>query len=70
MKKSEILAQSPRHILVYDEDWDYIETHFGRDSPAKLGAGKAIRGIVHSFVRRLKAKAEDARNVAESRPDV
>lgn len=56
MSKRSEKPQTPRHILVYDEDWEYLKAAYDRNTGAKpLGTSVAIRAIIHSFVRRLKA---------------
>lgn len=44
--------QSRRHIWVFDEDWAYLEKHFGE----ALGVGPSIRQIVRLYVNQLRAK--------------
>jgi hypothetical protein len=60
MRKKNLIPQSRRHILVYDEDWEFIEENYGKDSDSKIGTGKAIRSIIHSYVKALKEKANNA----------
>lgn len=62
MSKKSLLPQSPRHILVYDEDWQYLLDEYGPYSASKLGVSPAIRSIVHYYVKRLRAKTEEALN--------
>lgn len=57
MTKALHLPSRPRHIRIWDEDWAFLEQHFGRTSARPIGATKAIRSIVHSFVERIKANA-------------
>lgn len=56
IKRSELPA-SPRHVLIYDEDWDFLVEHFGAGG-SKLGTSNALRAIIHSSVQHLKAKIE------------
>ena len=58
MSKRAIRPQSRRHILVYDEDWKWLETAFGASSPGRLGVGPIIRQIVHLYVGRLRSKTQ------------
>lgn len=48
----------PRHVRIWDEDWEFLEMHFGRNSRRPIGSTKAIRSIVHSWIERLKAAAD------------
>jgi len=58
MSKKTRLPSRPRHIRVYDEDWDFLENYYGRNSSQPIGTTKAIRGIVHAFVTRMQVKAD------------
>ena len=56
MSKKPIFPQSRRHIFVYDEDWEFLETHFGLTSQSRIGTSTTIREIVHKWVKHLKNK--------------
>lgn len=60
MSKKSVLPQSPRHILVYDEDWDFLMQHYGPGSAKPLGVSRSIREIIHQRVLGLKAKQVNA----------
>lgn len=49
---------SRRHILVYNEDWEFLEKAYGNASESRLGVGPAIRNIIHAYVNSLKAKVQ------------
>jgi hypothetical protein len=53
-----IKASRPRHVRIYDEDWNLIEATFGRNSAKPIGTTKLIREIVHTWVERLRVKAD------------
>lgn len=55
MKRSD-LPQSRRHILMFDEDWEWLHANFGPHSVKAYGVGAAVREIVHAHVRRLRAR--------------
>lgn len=57
MKRTE-LAQSRRHVLIYDEDWEWLHANFGPHSTKPLGVGAAIRELVHHHVKGLRRKVE------------
>lgn len=63
-KKSE-RAQSRRHVMVYDEDWAWLEANFGSASEKKIGVGTMIKRIVHTYVRRLRQNVEDRMDSGE-----
>lgn len=56
MSRRAKFPQSRRHVFVYDKDWAFLETHYGLQSPSKLGPGATIREIVHNYVERLRAR--------------
>ncbi len=58
MSKKSTLPQSRHHILVYDEDWEWLERHYGPGSAnAQVGISGAIRAVVHQRVLGMRAKA-------------
>jgi hypothetical protein len=57
MTKKSTLPQSRRHILVFDEDWEFLEQEFGKQSAHPIGVSEVIRMIVHARVTGLKMKA-------------
>ena len=65
MSKRAVLPQSRRHILIYDEDWDYLDAAYGPGSQSKYGTSAAIRTFLHAKVLQLKARASEA---ADTRP--
>jgi hypothetical protein len=56
MSKKVNRPQSRRHIFVYDEDWEFLETNFGLTSQARIGTSATIREIIHKWVKHLKNK--------------
>lgn len=42
--------------MIFDEDWEFLEQHFGNNSSNKWGVGVAIRTIVHAKVQQMRAK--------------
>ena len=58
MSRKSVLPQSRHHILIYDEDWDWLEQHYGRGSAhAQVGGSGAIRAVLHQRVLGMKARA-------------
>ena len=44
-----------RHVLLFESDWTFLEANFGRHTEARLGAGNAVRAIVHKHVEAIRA---------------
>lgn len=58
MSKKSVLPQSRHHILIYDEDWEWLERHYGKGSAAsQIGTSGAIRAVLHQRVLGMKARA-------------
>lgn len=66
MSKKALLPQSRRHILVYDEDWSYLQQLFGMDTDARLGVSGAIRQIIHAKCRQLRERELARRDARQS----
>jgi len=62
MSKKSRLPQSRRHIEVYDEDWEWLQQHYGKNSASKLGVGPACREIIHSKVAQLRQRIIELRD--------
>lgn len=50
MSKRSRLPQFPRHILIYNEDWEYLETRFGPAGIKPVGVSNVIRALIHKQV--------------------
>ena len=59
MSKKAILPQHRRHIMIYDEDWEFLEQNYGPSSASRLGAGIAVREWLHKRVLELRAKQNE-----------
>lgn len=64
MPRTPPLPVTKRHVAIYDEDWDFLDTHYGRYSASQLGISAAIREIVHRRVRELQEVIERAQEEA------
>lgn len=60
MSRKAILPQSRHHILVFDEDWEFLERHFGNQSVSRIGTSSAIRTIIHAKCNGLRALQNNA----------
>jgi hypothetical protein len=58
MTKKALLPQSRHHVMIYDEDWKWLERHYGPGSQhEKVGISGAVKTLVHRFVTRSKDQA-------------
>ena len=53
---------SPRHVLLFDRDWDYLTENFGPGSGSKLGVSEAVRMIIRRACNAMRADAEGILN--------
>jgi len=60
------LPQSPRHILVFDEDWEYLESRFGINGIKPLGVSNVIRALIHQRVVNWRDAENKAGELNES----
>lgn len=56
MSKRLPLPARKRHLEIFEEDWLFLDEHFGRGSGHKIGVGNMIRSIVHAHVKALREK--------------
>jgi hypothetical protein len=64
MSKRSRLPQSARHILIYDDDWEFLEARFGSQGIKPIGVSNVIRALIH---QRITAWREaEARALSES----
>lgn len=57
-----------RHVLVYNDDWAFLEAYYGKANGASgIGTGAAVRQIINTYVMRLKAKLESEMEAKASR---
>jgi len=56
MSKRTDFPASTRHLLIYDEDWEYLESRFGPRGIKPVGVSTVIRAILHQKVMALRAK--------------
>ena len=54
MSRRAKFPQSRHHVMIYDEDWDWLSTMFGAQNGNGTGAGTVIRELVHRQVARLR----------------
>jgi hypothetical protein len=69
MSKKAKYPQSRRHIMIYDEDWKFLEMLYGPGGAMeKIGISTAIKEIVHAKVMALRAQHAKSLDLAASRP--
>lgn len=56
MAKKHSLPQSRRHIFINDEDWEFLESRFGKSSPTPKGVGWIIRELIHAKVKQIRER--------------
>lgn len=59
MSRKNALPSTPRHVAIYDEDWEFLLREYGPGSKSNFGVSNAIRAIVHAKIQQLKAKANE-----------
>jgi hypothetical protein len=57
MSKKNLLPANRHHLMIYDEDWEFLQMVYGPGAPKPIGAGTAIKTMVHSYVERLRARS-------------
>jgi hypothetical protein len=67
-KKTERPAH-PRHVLIYDDDWEFLERYFGLGAPRhrRVGCGYMCREYIHQGVEALKQRMRES--ALEPEPD-
>lgn len=60
MSKQLALAASRHHVVIYDEDWQFLNENFGIGTAANLGPGVAAREIIHKRVMQLRERQNTA----------
>lgn len=56
VRKSD-LKKSRHHVMLYDEDWDFLETNYGPNSKSPIGISAAITAIIHAKIMDMRARA-------------
>lgn len=68
MSKKARFPQTPRHVLIYDEDWAYLESRFGPAGVKPVGVSTVVRALIHREVlawREAENAATDAARMKE-----
>lgn len=59
MSKRAIADQTSRHVMIFDEDWEFILANYGPGSPKEIGPSEFIRTCVHSYIGRIRGIAAE-----------
>jgi hypothetical protein len=65
--RKNLKPQSRHHVHIFDEDWDFLMAHFGRDSPRGVTISEVIRQLVHIAVGRMKARSDEVEEMLKVR---
>lgn len=58
---------SSRHVvLIYDEDWDYLESRYGFGGIKPVGVNAVIRALIHAKVQMMRAAEAEVRDLSLS----
>jgi len=62
---------TPRHVLIYDEDWELLERYFGAGAPRhrRVGCGHVCREYIHNGVMELRRRIAEASSELESQEE-
>lgn len=66
LSKKAARPQTPRHILVWDEDWEYLDSRFGQAGLHPIGVSRVLRALIHQRVLEWR-EAENAALTAAAR---
>ena len=69
MPRKSIRPQTRHHIMVFDDDWDFLLRAFGPSSVRPIGPGIAARGIIHEFVKKARARISETQQSLEEKVD-
>lgn len=71
MPRKARLPQSPRHILVYDEDWEWLGALVGPNGLHRhMTVSQVIREIIHKKVAQMRQQMVDRADSARDMKDV
>lgn len=54
MSKKSIMPQTARHIIIFDEDWEILETCYGSAGLKPVGISTVLRALIHQFVTQIR----------------
>ena len=60
MPRKSDLPKSRHHIMLFDEDWEFLEVNYGATSRSPIGVSAAVSAIVHAKVSDMRARAAEA----------
>lgn len=66
MTKKALLPQSRRHIMAYDEDWEFLMQYFEQDPQGRPSPGIAVRELIHKRVMAMREQINAKLSAARS----
>jgi hypothetical protein len=73
MSKKSDRPTTPRHILIYDENWEFLERYFGAGAPSnrRYGVGFMCRKLIDQGVQEMRQRmAQQTRHHLEEEEEV
>lgn len=57
------LPSSRRHIIIFDEDWELLESLYGPRGAKPIGISVAIRAILHQKCKAIRQTMADRKDL-------
>lgn len=62
------MGASRRHVWIYDEDWEFLQSLYGAGGKTEVGTSKMIRNIIQIFVKRKREEMNKALSTTKGTP--
>lgn len=59
MSRKSTIPQTPRHVLIFDEDWEFLKRYFGPQGIRPIGVSPAIRAMIHKMVTNIRQRQDE-----------
>lgn len=66
MSKKSILPQRRRHVMMYDEDWDFLLSYYEQDPQGRPSPGVAVKEVIHKRVMAMREQINARLSAATS----
>lgn len=62
---------SPRHVLIYDDNWEFLDRYFGAGAPTsrRYGVGFMCRKLIDEGVKAMRQRMVDHQMLEEEEVD-